>query len=153
MNTDGYTIKNILRKVYTTNENAPWRIAENERRYFVKRVCKNEEDGEEGSEWNSFLRREIVPMRTNVESLSDLMWFFMHRDISTWDPGAPVPITEDMLDMVEAGESKKHTVAGQLYASLSAYMWAKQAYNAARHALVQSMTRMVARHNSHSHLT
>jgi len=119
MNTDGYVIPNILRKFYTTNENAAFRIAEDERRYFVVRVDKGEDDGYEDSEWSRFLRTQIASMRSDSIALGDIMEFFISRDISKWDPKAPVPRTEDMLDMVSAGESKKDTMASQLYLALS----------------------------------
>lgn len=119
MNTDGYTIRNIMRKAYSTNENAAFRISADERRYYVVRVDKTEEDGEEGAAWNTWLRSDIVPMRRNPQALGDLMEFFMARDISSWDPAAPVPRTEAMMDMVDAGESKKSTMANELFNSLS----------------------------------
>lgn len=118
MNTDGYTVRNILRKFYTTNENAAFRIASDERRYFVVRVDKGEDDGLESSPWRHFLRDQIVPLRRDRSALADIMEFFISRDISGWDPGAPVPRTDAMLDMVEAGESKKHTISNELYAEL-----------------------------------
>jgi len=118
MGTDGYTVRNIMRKFYTTNENAAFRIAADERRYFVVRVDKTAEDGLEGSDWSQFLRGEMVPMLRNEEFKSDLMEFFISRDISHWDPGAPVPRTDAMMDMVEAGQSKKDTAAGAIYDSL-----------------------------------
>lgn len=119
MNTDGYTVPNILRKLYTTNENAAFRIAADERRYWVVRVRKTHADGEPGAEWNTWLRQVIVPMLKEPAVLSDIMYYLQSRDIGEWDPGAPVPRTEDMMDMVEAGESKKHVMADQLYERLS----------------------------------
>jgi len=119
MNTDGYTVRNIMRKFYTTNENAAFRIASDERRYYVVRVDKLEDDGKEDSDWSKFLRDSIVPMRKSAEALGDIMEMFMSRDISTWDPGAPVPRTEAMLDMVEAGQSKKDTAAEAIYGALN----------------------------------
>lgn len=125
MNTDGYTIKNIMRKFYTTNENAAFRIAEDERRYFVCRVDKGHEDGLEDSEWSIFLRTVIGPASMDPVWLADVMWFLMLRDIGHWDPMAPVPKTEAMMDMVEAGESKKNTMANELYAALNTMgVWA-----------------------------
>ncbi len=119
MNTDGYTIKNILRKFYTTNETAPFRIASDERRYWIIRSAKGHKDGEVGAPWNTWIREVIVPLLKDDEALSDLMSFFMTRDISAWDPCAPVPRTEDMMDMVEAGETKKNVMADQLWEKLS----------------------------------
>lgn len=125
MNTDGYTIKNIMRKFYTTNENAAFRIAADERRYYVVRVPKTTEDGLPDAPWNIWLRTVIVPMLKDHEALSDIAYFLMTRDISKWDPTAHVPRTEAMLDMVEAGESKKNVMAEQLYEQLSGDgMWA-----------------------------
>jgi hypothetical protein len=123
MNTDGYTVKNIMRKFYTTNANAAFRIAEDERRYYVVRVDKTSEDGKEESDWSVFLRTKIVPMSKSPEALSDLMEYFMRRDIAHWDPGAPVPRTEAMMDMVEAGESKKDTIAHQVYDAVRKNPW------------------------------
>lgn len=119
MNTDGYTIPNIMRKFYTTNENAAFRIAGDERRYWVIRVDKMEEDGLEDSAWSRFLRGVIGPSSLDPTWLSDVMFYLMHRDISHWDPMAPVPRTEAMMDMVEAGETKKNTMALELYDMLS----------------------------------
>lgn len=118
MGTDGYTVRNIMRKFYTTNENAAFRIAADERRYFVVRVDKTADDGLEGSEWSQFLRGEIVPLLRDEEFKSNLMEYFITRDIAQWDPGAPVPRTEAMMDMVEAGMTKKDTAAGAIYEAL-----------------------------------
>lgn len=125
MNTDGYTVPNYLRKFYTTNENAAFRIAADERRYYVVRVRKTHADGEPGAEWNTWLRSAIVPMLKDRAALGDIMWFLMERNISEWDPTRPVPRTDDMRDMVEAGETKKDTVAQEIYEALSEDgMWA-----------------------------
>lgn len=118
MGTDGYTVRNIMRKFYTTNENAAFRIASDERRYFVVRADKGAEDGLEGSEWSRFLRGTMGPLTDNEEFQSDLMSFFLARDIAHWDPKAPVPRTDAMMDMVEAGQSKKDTAAGAIYEAL-----------------------------------
>ncbi len=118
MGTDGYTIRNIMRKFYTTNENAAFRIAADERRYFVVRVAKGADDGYEDSKWSQFLRGEMGPLSDTEEFKSNLMEYFLTRDISKWDPKAPVPRTEAMMDMVEAGMSKKDTAAGAIYESL-----------------------------------
>lgn len=119
MNTDGYTIRNILRKFYTTNENAAFRIAADERRYWVVRSPRTHDDGLPGAQWNSWLRETIVPMLKDPEALGDLMHFFMQRDITKWDSTRPVPRTPDMMDMVEAGETKKDTMAQEIYEALS----------------------------------
>lgn len=119
MNTDGYTIRNIMRKFYTTNKEAAFRIAADERRYYVVRASKTADDGMPGAPWNTWVREVIAPMLRDPEALGDLMYFFMTRDISAWDPMAPVPRTEAMMDMVEAGESKKTVMAEQLYSQLS----------------------------------
>lgn len=128
MNTDGYTIRNIMRKFYTTNKEAAFRIAADERRYYVVRATKTADDGVPGAAWNTWVRGVIAPMLRDPEALGDLMYFFMTRDISGWDPMAPVPRTEAMMDMVEAGESKKTVMAEQLYSQLSeSGVWAVDA--------------------------
>lgn len=120
MATDGYTVRNIMRKFYTTNENAAFRIAADERRYWVIRVNKSAADGEPGAPWNTWLREVVVEqLLKSPEALADIAWFLMNRDLEHWDPTAHVPRTEAMMDMVEAGMSKKHVMADQLYASLA----------------------------------
>ena len=120
MQTEGYTVPNYLRKFYTTNEDAAFRMAADERRYFVHRVSKLAVDGLETSEWSKFLRAEVAPLLKNVEFLENLMEFFMTRELGAWDANAPVPRTEAMLDMAEAGMTKKDSAAESILEALYA---------------------------------
>ena len=49
-------------------------------------------------------------------SLTELL----QRDLSDWNPTAPVPVTEEMRDLVEASPTKNATVAQAMYDALEA---------------------------------
>ena len=113
---DTITLANLIRLFITTNSDRPMRLDANNRRVFVWRPDVTVEEAR--GEWGTWVGSEIKRMKDSAGGRNAIMWYLMNWDLSGWDATAPVKVTEEMHDLVDASPTKNDTVGDAIYEEL-----------------------------------
>lgn len=114
------TVGNYMRVFITTNNRRPMRLDANNRRMFIwsPKVTQAEAKGEWG-QWVADAGEGVKGLKSG-EGREALMHLLMNWDLTRWDPTKPVPVTDEMRDLVDASPTQNESVGTELYEELVA---------------------------------
>jgi hypothetical protein len=117
-NRDAEILSNLMRLFITTNSPNPLRLDAENRRLFVwtPKVTKAEARGK----WGAWVGKDVVALKNSPEGLAAVMHYLLERDLSDWNPTAPVPVTAEMQELVDASPTKNMSTAQAMYDDLEA---------------------------------
>lgn len=113
---DASIVANLMRLFVTTNSLKPMRLEAGNRRLFVWTPPITAADAR--GEWGAWVASEVKHLKDSPEGQAAVMHYLLGRDLSEWKATAPVPVTEEMRDLVEASPTKNVTVAQAIYDEL-----------------------------------
>lgn len=100
---DVITLPNLLRRYMTSNSSAPCRLGKGQRRILV--VYPPRVSADTRGEWGTWVGSEVAGWKGSSVALASIReWFgeLWGEHCSTWNPTAPVPLTEASNDLTEA---------------------------------------------------
>ena len=92
-----YFIPNLVNYIFTSNSPAPIYLEKSDRRWFVQHFDTSKELT---PDW---FQNEYVDNWLSKDGASHLFDYFLHLDISDFNPHSPAPITQSKINMHELG--------------------------------------------------
>ena len=87
------------------------------------------------------------------EGREALMYMLMNWDLSGWDPTKPVPVTDEMMDLVDASPTQNESVGVELYEELLAtgksWFWVDPATTRKSKTIFHDLTLLVKENGGH----
>lgn len=94
-----YTVPDCINYIFTSNQPDAFFLEDLDRRYFIHECPHTALDvkfyTEDYKQW----------LWSSNEGISALLYYFQNRDVSTFDPLAPAPVTTAKLQMIDIGRS------------------------------------------------
>lgn len=110
---DPIALPNLKRLFLTTNSNSPCRLSVGQRRVFVLRPPRYAVDTR--GAWGSWVGTEVASLLKDDEALGVIRaWYSSRVDLEGWNPTAPVPQTEEGIELEKSSGTAVQRVARDL---------------------------------------
>lgn len=115
---DPIVLDDLRRWYMTTNASNPMRLRRGQRRFLV--VCPPRIEADMRGPWGEWVRTEVAGWQYDLEALGEIReWFTSafsawEAKNGRWQPSAPVPETEESLDVSEASMTVNQILAAHV---------------------------------------